>query len=154
MEALTNPKSKTGTGKRTLAQLEAPGGQNKKSKDLIVLDRATIMKEALEAQEAGDETKANQLLALLQPNEVDKRLPSNNSQATTTIVASQQPAIKIQENGMAFHKTGVNSFLEMGLPAFFDKNMKELKGTQKKKKKKKKRETGNTPNVIVEELIC
>jgi hypothetical protein len=95
----------------------------------MVLDRATIMKEALEAQMAGEEAKANQLLTLIQPIEADKRGTSNNSQTTVNAVVTHQPATKIQENGMAFHKTGVNSFLEMGLPAFFDKNMKELKGT-------------------------
>ncbi|KAA1127419.1 hypothetical protein PGTUg99_036480 [Puccinia graminis f. sp. tritici] len=105
----------------------------KRNQDLVVLDRATIMKEALEAQVASDEAKANQLLTLLQPDETGKRPLETGKRP---LPAKPQPTgndstnrnTKIQENGMAFHKAGVNSFLEMGLPSFFDKNMKELKG--------------------------
>jgi hypothetical protein len=92
------------------------------------------MKEALDAQLAGDEEKASKLLKLLAPEN-----PGEPTKKPKVMVTPKSPGHtieeQIQENGMSFMKAGINSFLEMGLPSFFDKNMKELKGKPKKKKK-------------------
>jgi hypothetical protein len=49
-------------------------------------------------------------------------------QKSLAMVGIRSSETQIKEGGLSFYVKGVNTFCDMGLPAFFDKNMKELKG--------------------------
>ncbi|WAR60098.1 hypothetical protein PtB15_9B35 [Puccinia triticina] len=91
--------------------------------------RAKLMKEALEAQVAGDSVKADQILAKIQLKLAAGPAiqTANVSTAAKRTRKKQEPGDRVKENGSVFYKAEVNSFLGLGLPPFFDKNMKELK---------------------------
>ncbi|WAQ91400.1 hypothetical protein PtA15_14A284 [Puccinia triticina] len=92
--------------------------------------RLKMLKEALEAQVAGNSAKADQILAKIQL----KMVTAPAAPAENAVTVAKRARIeeggndRVKENGFVFYKAEVNSFLGLGLPPFFDKNMKELKG--------------------------
>ncbi|OAV93067.1 hypothetical protein PTTG_02857 [Puccinia triticina 1-1 BBBD Race 1] len=105
-------------------------GKQGDEEDADVKARSKMLKEALEAQVAGNSAKADQILAKIQL----KMVTTAAAPAKNVVTVAKRARIKeggndrVKENGFVFYKAEVNSFLGLGLPPFFDKNMKELKG--------------------------
>ncbi|WAQ81570.1 hypothetical protein PtA15_1A912 [Puccinia triticina] len=104
-------------------------GKQGDEEDADVKARSKMLKEALEAQVAGNSAKADQILAKIQL----KMVTTAAAPAKNVVTVAKRARIeeggndRVKENGFVFYKAEVNLFLGLGLPPFFDKNMKELK---------------------------
>ncbi|KAA1105710.1 hypothetical protein PGT21_016389 [Puccinia graminis f. sp. tritici] len=126
---IIQPTQTAGTGqKRTIEEIEDPSEEE---------EQAAILKKAMTAQKKGDDARAEMFFDIL----ADLKAKAKSKPKTTTTysealipqksfamvgISSTEPQIK--EGGLSFYVKGVNTFQDMGLPTFFDKNMKELKG--------------------------
>ncbi|WAQ83696.1 hypothetical protein PtA15_4A144 [Puccinia triticina] len=87
-----------------------------------------LLKEMLIAQTAGNTEEVKRIMNILAEE-------SESDQVAATVAVTPKRARDptededdFQEGGVTFMVQGVNTFLGLGLPPFFDRNMKELKG--------------------------
>jgi hypothetical protein len=92
------------------------------------------MEHILAAESIGNEGKANLYLNIYTKAKAEaataKRGRTIKEKADAPDQADWPNSRKlVKQGGLFFAVKGINSFLNMGLPPYFDKNMKELKGT-------------------------
>ncbi|EFP77782.1 uncharacterized protein PGTG_03738 [Puccinia graminis f. sp. tritici CRL 75-36-700-3] len=123
------PTQTPGTGqKRALEEIEDPSDEE---------EQAAILKKAMAAQRKGDDARAEMFFDILadlkakstlKPTEANPYHGALIPQKSLAMVGISSTEPQIKEGGLSFYGKGVNTFQDMGLPTFFDKNMKELKG--------------------------
>ncbi|KAA1065771.1 hypothetical protein PGT21_009598 [Puccinia graminis f. sp. tritici] len=98
-------------------------------------EESIILEKAMAAQRSGDTERADMffdILAELRTKKPKSTRPEHDlqliPQKSTAMIGIKSTNPQIKEGGLSFYGKGVNSFRDMGLPMFFDKNMKELKG--------------------------
>ncbi|KAA1088181.1 hypothetical protein PGTUg99_023544 [Puccinia graminis f. sp. tritici] len=123
-----NPKQGTTGQKRLLEEIDDPSEEE---------EQAAILKKAMTAQRRGDDAKADMFFDILAEMKAkSKSSPARSANETGALIPQKSVAMvgikssepQIKEGGLSFYGKGVNTFKDMGLPTFFDKNMKELKG--------------------------
>ncbi|PLW30776.1 hypothetical protein PCANC_23884 [Puccinia coronata f. sp. avenae] len=92
-----------------------------------------LMARALAAEITGDDIKANLYLdmyAEAKSKIVTAKWSYATEESATPAKPTSEPSRKMQvkQGGLSFVANRVNTFLDMGLPPYFNKNMKELKG--------------------------
>ncbi|WAQ83775.1 hypothetical protein PtA15_4A224 [Puccinia triticina] len=90
--------------------------------------KADMLKEALEAQLAGDSVKVRLLLESLAKQPIEQQASAAGRSSTKRAIELSVANKDFKEGGVTFFVEGVNTFKGMGLPPFFNHNMKELKG--------------------------
>ncbi|WAQ92466.1 hypothetical protein PtA15_16A374 [Puccinia triticina] len=85
---------------------------------------------ALEAQMSGDAAKADKILNAL-PGISKEEQPKKAALTVVKHMEKEKGNVEpVKENSIVLFRTKVNTFLDQGLPPFFDRNMKEIKGKQ------------------------
>ncbi|EHS63334.1 uncharacterized protein PGTG_21635 [Puccinia graminis f. sp. tritici CRL 75-36-700-3] len=123
------PGQKKVTGqKRSIEEIEDPSEEE---------EQAAILKKAMTAQRKGDNTRAEMFFDILADLKAKSKPKAKVAvtysealipQKSLAMVGISSSEPQIKEGGLSFYGKGVNTFQDMGLPTFFDKNMKELKG--------------------------
>jgi hypothetical protein len=94
------------------------------------------MERALKAEEDGDDAQADCYIEMYAeakgnaPTAKKAKPLTDPPRSANTTQSSGEPAKKqlVKQGGLTFVANQVNMFLDMGLPPYFNKNMKELKG--------------------------
>ncbi|WAQ84909.1 hypothetical protein PtA15_5A482 [Puccinia triticina] len=87
-----------------------------------------LLKEMLAAQTAGDNKEVKRIMKILLEESEPNQVAVPRVAITKRIQDPTEDKDNFQEGGVTFMVQGVNTFLGLGLPPFFDWNMKELKG--------------------------